>query len=257
MKVRKLIEGGSREIVRYVLALVVFVVIWEASVRAFRIQDFVLPAPLEVAKTLANDTSLYIEAAKSTIINAFIGGLIGILLGTVSGFVLAFSRTARWIAEPYLIVFQSFPRESLIPLLVVWMGFGSGPKVVNAALLSFFPMAVLTLNSLLDIRKDYIELITSWGASRGQEFMYCRLPASVISMTGALKITMPLALIGTVLGEFMGGNEGLGHVIMISGSAFRVDRIFGAITCLAAIGLLIFGIVSVVQQVLAKRFSQE
>jgi NitT/TauT family transport system permease protein len=159
--------------------------------------------------------------------------------------------------EPYLIIFQSFPRESLFPLLIVWIGFGTATKVVNAALLSFFPIAVITLNGLLDTREDYINLIRGWGATRFEEFLHCRLPAFVPTLVSALKVSLPLALIGAVLGEFMGGNRGLGYIIITSGAAFRTDRIFAAVSVLSLIGVSMLAAVQVIQSTLLKRFKYE
>jgi len=185
-----------------------------------------------------------------------IGGAAGIFCGMLIGGLVAYSRTIRWIIEPYLIVFQSFPREALFPLFVVWLGFGAATKMVSASLLSFFPVAVLTLNGLLDVRSDYVDLIRGWGATRGQEFLYCRLPAVVPILVSAVKIGFPLALIGSVLGEFIGGNHGLGYIIMSSGSSFRTDRIFAALVFLAAMGLLILVSIQLIERSFLQRFYQ-
>jgi NitT/TauT family transport system permease protein len=200
---------------------------------------------------------MFLGATFYTVRNMLFGATLGIGAGVVSGLVIGYSRPLRWLVEPYLLIFQSFPRESLAPLFIVWLGFGAAPKVVNAALLSYFPTAVITLHGLLDTRKDYIELMRSWGASRFQEFLYCRLPALVPVLASATKLAAAMALIGAVLGEFMGGHGGLGYVIMTSGSAFRVDRIFGAVVCLAAVGVSIMAVVSGIQILALRRFNQE
>lgn len=158
--------------------------------------------------------------------------------------------------EPYLGLFQSFPRESLLPLFIVWLGFGSGPKILSSALLAFFPMAAITLSSLSDTRDDYIRLMQTWNASRLQTYLFCRAPAAVPAVVGGLKVCLPLALIGAVLGEFLGGNGGLGYLIVSSGSAFRTDRVFGAIAVLAAGGVSIVGLVDVLRISLLRPFYQ-
>ena len=192
-----------------------------------------------------------------TLRNCLAGAAAGIVCGILVGGVVAYSSFLRWLAEPYLIMFQSFPRESLFPLLIVWLGFGAITKVVSAALLSFFPVAVITLNGLCDVRSDYLELINSWGATRQQEFLHCRLPAIIPTLVSAVKVALPLSLIGAVLGEFMGGNTGLGYVIISSGSAFRTDRIFGAILLLSAIGLAMLSVVQLFQRGILRNFYQE
>jgi NitT/TauT family transport system permease protein len=99
-------------------------------------------------------------------------------------------------------------------------------------------------------------LIRGWGATRAQEFLYCRLPAVVPTLVSAVKVGLPLALIGSVLGEFIGGNHGLGYIIISSGSSFRTDRIFAALVYLASIGLLMLVAIQLVERLLLKRFYQ-
>ena len=186
-----------------------------------------------------------------------VGAGIGISLGITVGLIIAYSRILLWLFEPYLVIFQSFPREALIPVIVVWLGFGHAPKIFNSAVLSFFPMAVITMNGLLDTRTEYLELVRNWGMSKWEEFIYCRLPYAIQSIVGGLKIAVPLGLIGAVLGEFMGGSEGLGHVIVSSGANYRMDRSFASLIILSLIGITSLGSVRFLQDIILKKFKQE
>lgn len=245
------------QVLRYLVSVCVLLLTWELVVRLFSIPAYVLPSPITVFHTLGAEFAWFATHAIATIANVAAGGAIGILCGFAVGVALAYSRWTRWIAEPYLIIFQSFPREALIPLFVVWLGFGATPKIVNSALLSFFPMAVITMNSLMDTRSEYLELVRNWGASKFQQFLHCRVPAGAYAIAGGLKIAAPLAIIGAVLGEFLGGNVGLGYVIVSSGASFRLDRSFAAIVILAVVGMLTLAAVKFIQDVLLKRFKQE
>ncbi len=151
-------------------------------------------------------------------------------------------------------IFQSFPRESLFPLFLIWLGFGDGPKIVNSFLLSFFPVAVIVLNAMINIDRDYIKLMRSWYATKRQEFLYCRLPYAAPQIVSSIKVGLPLALIGAVLGEFMGGSEGLGYLIISSGAQFRVDRIFASIVVLALIGISFLILIQLMQKTVFKRY---
>jgi len=244
----------AKTITQYLVSSMLLLAGWYAFVFLLNIPDYLLPNPDKVLATLSSERSLFIEAAQFTVTNMLTGAFIGISAGIVVGFLVAYSRTARWIVEPYLVIFQSFPREALFPLFVVWLGFGAAPKILNAALLSFFPVAVTVLNALLDVRRDYVELIRSWGAGKRSEYLFCRLPYVVPAILSALKLALPFALIGAVLGEFMGGSEGLGYVIISSGSNFRVDRIFAAIVVLAVIGVSQLGFLQLLQNTVFKRY---
>ncbi len=241
---------------RYLVSLSILIIGWECAVVVFHIQPFLLPAPWDVLNTLSMEWLSFASAGRTTFVNMLVGGGIGISLGFALGALAAYSRRVRWVVEPYLTIFQSFPREAFFPLLVVWLGFGHMPKIVNAGLLSFFPMAVVTLNSLSDTRDDYVRLLESWKATRLQEYLFCRFPSAIPSLVGGLRVSLPLALIGAVLGEFLGGSEGLGYIIVSSGSAFRIDRVFAAIVVLALGGMALVALIDTVRFVFLRRFYQ-
>ena len=250
-------SGLGTTVARYFVSFLILLVFWTLITVLFSVPTFLLPPPSTVAQTLWSEWPFFADAARYTLLNALTGAMAGIALGMLTGLLAAYSRMLRWVLEPYLVVFQSFPRESLFPLLIVWLGFGATTKMVNAGLLSFFPIAIMTLNSLLDTRQEYVALIRGWGASRIEEFLYCRLPAFVPTLFSAIKVALPLALIGAVLGEFMGGNRGLGYIIVSSGAAFRTDRLFAAVSILAITGTIGLAAIQFVQTRFFERFNQE
>jgi NitT/TauT family transport system permease protein len=243
-----------RGVARYAVSIGLLFFVWAAAGRLLAIPAYLLPDPTDVLRTLFAERWAFAVAAEATVRNALLGGIFGIFVGFAIGCTAVLSRAFRWVAEPYLGLAQSFPRESLFPLFIVWLGFGALPKMLSSALLACFPMAVISLEALSSTRTDYLQLMANWNASRLQTFFYCRLPAAVPALIGGLKVCLPLALIGAVLGEFLGGSEGLGYIIVSSGSAFRVDRIFAAIVVLAAIGSTLVGLVELVRATIARRY---
>lgn len=244
-------------VARYTMSIAILLVLWGVASKVSSVPDYVLPDPSRVFATLWHESALFINAAWFTTRNMLLGGSIGIGFGIITGLALARFELVRRLLEPYLTIFQSFPRESLFPLLVIWLGFGMATKVVSAALLSFFPTAIITLNGLIDVRREYVTLIRSWGANKNEEFLFCRLPATIPTLLGGIRVALPLALIGAVLGEFMGGTGGLGYVIISSGSAFRVDRIFAAVVVLAFIGVSLLGITELFDRLFLSHYHQE
>ena len=243
-----------QSVVRYAVSIGLLFLVWLAAGRLLGVPGYLLPDPVDVLQTLFAERMAFARATEVTVGNAIVGGSLGILVGFALGSVSAYSRRIRWLIEPYLGLAQSFPRESLFPLFVVWLGFGALPKMLSSALLACFPMAVISLAALSSTRADYLELMASWKASRLQSFLYCRVPAAVPALIGGLKVCLPLALIGAVLGEFLGGSDGLGYIIVSSGSEFRVDRIFAAIVVLAAVGSTLVGAVELLRVTAARRF---
>jgi len=247
----------QKESGRYLAAMAFLLITWHLAVTLFPIPKYLVPTPVAVGKVFISEYPNLLMGAKYTATNMIIGGTIGICLGIIVAAVLCFSVKLRWLFEPLLTAFQSFPRESLLPLLVVWLGLGTAPKIVNAALLSFFPAALVTLHALLGTRQDYLALVRNWGMSDWQTLAMCRLPAAVPAILSVIRLSYPYALIGSVLGEFFGGNTGLGYIIISSGSTFRVDRIFAAVILLALIGSTMVIVVNVIQQTICKRFYLE
>jgi len=247
-------KTAYQAIMRYFISIVLLLIIWKIIVVFFSLPTYILPPPDMIILTLLNESELFFKAFLYTISNTLIGGFLGMVLGVILAMFLAYSKSARWIVEPYLMIFQSFPRESLFPLFLVWLGFGDGPKIMNSFLLSFFPVAVLVLNALLNVDESYLKLMRSWYASKKEEFIYCRLPYAIPQIVSAVKVGLPLALIGAVLGEFLGGSQGLGYLIISSGAQFRVDRIFAAIAILAIIGLSFLAIIQLVQNLFLKKY---
>lgn len=239
---------------RYLISIFLLLFTWKIVVVLFSLPPYILPPPEMVFITLNNESILFFHAFLYTIKNTILGGFFGIFLGIFSGFLLAYSTRLKWIIEPYLMIFQSFPRESLFPLFLVWLGFGDGPKILNSFLLSFFPVAVIVLNALLNIDEKYIKLMRSWYCSKYEEYLYCRLPYAAPQIISSLKVGLPLALIGAVLGEFMGGSQGLGYLIISSGAQFRIDRIFVAIVILALIGLSFLALIQLMQKLFFKKY---
>jgi len=176
-----------KSLVRYPASVLVLALAWQGVVLFFGLPPYVLPGPVEVMRTLFRELPWFLEHAGATLVNMLAGASIGILLGILVGFLAAYSRLLMAVIEPQLVILQSFPREALIPVIVVWLGFGHAPKIVNAALLSFFPMALITMNALLDTRWEYLELVRSWGTSRRKEFLYCRLPCAMQSIAAVSK----------------------------------------------------------------------
>jgi len=241
---------------RFLVSTAILFIVWQLAVFLFGTPAYMLPSPGAVLSTLFNERMRFLEAAIPTFGNAIVGGCIGVVGGITLGATCAYSKRARWVVEPYLTVFQSFPREAFFPLLIIWLGFGDLPKIVNATLLSIFPMAVVTLDALTDTRRDYLGLFQSWSASKWDVFRYCRVPAAIPAIVGGVRVAAPLALIGSVLGEFLGSSKGLGYIIVSAGSAFRVDRAFAAIVVLAIGGTLIVFAIDALKSSFLKKYFQ-
>jgi ABC-type nitrate/sulfonate/bicarbonate transport system permease component len=226
-----------------VLLLVVLLLVWEWWVRYYDVKPYLLPAPsriwsafLEIRGTLPHHTRV-------TLIESIAGLGVGIVVGVALAVVIASVPLVRRVLFPLLVVSQTIPMVALAPLLIIWFGFGLMPKVIVVALVGFFPIVVSTVEGLTNSDPEMIGLVRSMGASRFQVMRYVRIPGAMPSFFAGLKIAAAYAVTGAVVGEWVAASDGLGVVINRSRAAFRIDRVFVAITIISLASIALFGAV--------------
>jgi NitT/TauT family transport system permease protein len=229
------------------IALAIVLGTWEAWVHLRDVKPYLLPAPSAVAVALFEDPSRYVEAARVSLGHA-LGGL---ALGTGAAFLLAIvmahSRTLERAIYPLAILVKVTPVVAVAPLLIIWFGFGPTPKVLVAALITFFPMLVNAVTGLRSVDEAAHDFLRSLDATRWQVFWKLRLPASLPYLLAALRISIPLSLIGAVVSEWMSGDGGMGQVILIDNGEFDTAGLFGAVAVLGLIGVVLTGLVSYIE----------
>jgi NitT/TauT family transport system permease protein len=224
-----------------VLFFVASVVAWEATVRLLEIPAFVLPAPSAVAVALWRGISsgLYLKHLYITLLETLLGFLLGSALGFCLGTAVALNRYVEYFLYPYIVMFQSLPKIALAPLIVIWFGLGLSSKVVNAALVAFFPLLVNTMVGLRSADEDRVNLMRSLAASDRQIFWMLRLPNSLSFVMAGLDVAMIFALIGAIVGEFVGANAGLGMLIQSMNFTMDVSGQFSVLLILSLMGLIL------------------
>ena len=220
-----------------VLVVVALLVAWEAWVRLADVKAYLLPPPSAVARALFDDPMRYIEAAAGSL-SAALGGLV---LATVCAFALgvlmAHSRALERALYPPALLLKVMPIVAVYPLFLIWFGFGIWPRVLIAALITFFPVLVNTVIGLRDIDPQAHDFLRALHASRSQVFWRLRLPSSLPYLFAALRISVPLSLIGAVVAEFLSGASGMGQLILVANGDFDTPALFGAVIVLAAMGV--------------------
>lgn len=216
-------------------------VLWEAAVRLFQIPSFVLPAPSAVALGLWRGFSsgLYFQHIAVTLSEVLMGFALGCGLGFALGVAISLNRYVAYFLYPYIVMFLSMPKVALAPLIVLWFGLGMTSKIVTAALVSFFPLMVNTIAGLNAADADRIDLIRSLGGSGRQIFLMLRLPTALPMIIAGLEIAITLSLIGTVVTEFLGAEQGLGMLMQSMNFVMDVAGSFSVLIVLATIGLIL------------------
>jgi NitT/TauT family transport system permease protein len=214
---------------------------WEGLVRLFEVPAFILPPPSQVALALWRGFSggLYLQHLSHTLLETMLGFIAGSALGLILGTAVALSRPVEFFLYPYIVMFQSLPKVALAPLIVVWFGLGLTSKVINAALIAFFPLLVNTMVGLRSADEERVSLMRSLAASERQIFWMLRLPNSLPFVMAGLDVAMIFALIGAIVAEFVGAQQGLGMLIQSMNFNMDVSGQFSILLILSVVGLLL------------------
>ncbi len=213
---------------------------WEWAVVQFHVPPFILPRPSQVAVALVAQAGVLIPAAVVTAQEIVIGFLIAVVVAVPLAVALAASKWVEDTLFPLVVSAQLVPKVALAPLLTVWLGLGTTTKLTVAFLLSFFPIVIDTMIGLKSVEMGKIHLARSMGASWPRMFFKVRLPSALPNLFGGMKVASTLAVVGAIVGEFIGAKGGLGNVLLIADSNFDMVMMFAGITYLTVIGMILF-----------------
>jgi NitT/TauT family transport system permease protein len=234
------------------LALLLFVGGWDLLVRWQKYPAFILPSPAQVWArfvTLAGDGTLFMHA-RVTLLEIFGGLALGLTFATVIGYGLAKSPLLERILSPYIVASQAIPIVALAPLLVIWFGFGGLSKVMVCALTVFFPALVNTIIGIRSVEPDLRALMASLQASRWQTFAKLEVSAALPFLFAGLKIGVTLAVIGAVVGEFVGADRGLGFMVNLARGILDTPMLFVALFALVIIALALYSAVALAEYII-------
>lgn len=226
------------------ISFVILLVLLEICIRAFKVPEYILPTPSQIIRALyagfttpigsPNGFYIHLWATGLAAGSSFIGGgLLGVAMGAL---VVRFSFVRR-LFYPYIIALQSVPKVALAPLFTVWFGLGFESKVVLGILLTFFPVLINTAAGLGGVDRDRLELMASMKASGWQTFKLVQLPSAWPFIFAGLELAAIYSILGAVVGEFVGGEAGLGVLILNRNAALDIPGSMAALVVLAVIGI--------------------
>ncbi|HEX7301099.1 MAG TPA: ABC transporter permease [Solirubrobacteraceae bacterium] len=221
---------------------------WELYADVGGVDDFILPAPSQIATALWDDRSLLWSNLLVTGQEVGLGILVALILGFLLAVALHFSGALRRGVYPLLVASQAVPIVIIAPLLVVWFGFGIVPKLAIIALVCFFPVVVTTLDALRAVDPDQLKLMRTLDASRWQAFRWAEAPAALPAALSGAKIAVAVAVIGAVFAEYAGSSQGLGHLMLQAIPQLETARAYAAVVLLAAFAVLLFSALSLAER---------
>ena len=223
---------------------------WELYARAGNVDDFLLPAPTQVGQALWDDRGLLAHNLRVTALEVAPGIACALLAGLLLALMLHRWPAVRRAVYPLLVGSQAVPVVIVAPLLIVWFGFGIGPKLAIIALVSFFPVVVTTLDALARIDPDQHRLLATLDATPTQRLRHLELPAALPGALSGAKIAVAVAVIGAVFAEYSGSSAGLGNVILQAIPQLETARAYAAVTLLAALAIALFLLLTLAERLL-------
>jgi NitT/TauT family transport system permease protein len=226
-----------------IAGLVGIVAAWELIVRIFSVSPLILPAPSRIAVELYTLSDRMALHAAVTVTEAICGLLIGALSAVTMAVLMTILPTLRRVVFPLLVASQVVPSVVFAPILLVWFGYGMISKILIAAIICFFPIVVNTAHGLTAVQPELVELASTVGANTIRVFHRIRLPNAVPYFVTSLKPATTLAMIGAVVGEFIGGSAGLGSLIVLYIRFLNMPAMFATVIVLVLVGLGLYALV--------------
>jgi NitT/TauT family transport system permease protein len=235
--------AGAGTIAVTIVFFIALGIAWEASVRLFGVKAYLVPALSDIALSAWNARDALLSNGLITLNEVVFGFSLAVVLGAAAAIVVFGVPIARATLYPLLVALQSIPKVGLAPLIVVWLGYGLGSKVLMTFLFAFFPIVISTLGGLANVPANLEEHFRALGASRWTTFVRLEAPAALPSFVDGCKVAMPLAVIGAIVGEFVGSNDGLGNLIMLSTGSSRTALTFAALLAVTVLSLGFFFVI--------------
>ncbi len=226
-----------------IAAVVLLLLLWQAVCTLGLVPAFMLPSPIQVVNAFCEDLPLLCSHAAITLQEAMWGLFGGIALGFLAAVVMDRSDFLYYAIYPILVLTQTVPTVAIAPLLVLWFGYETTPKIILIVISTFFPITVGMLDGFRSADKDAIGLLRSMGANRWQIFRYIKFPSSLPQLFSGLRIAAAYSIVGAVISEWLGGFGGLGVYMTRVKKAFAFDKMFAVIFLISGISLGLIALV--------------
>jgi NitT/TauT family transport system permease protein len=233
------------------LGLLLVLVAWALACWLVSIPTVVLPSPDKVLLAMVTRGDLLLSESLITLKETLFGFVLALAVGLPLAVAVANSRPLNLMFYPLLIALQSVPKVALAPIVLVWFGTGMESKLAIVWLVAFFPIIVDTVAGLRSTPRELLEFADSLKATRAQIFLKVQFPAALPFVITGAKVAITLAVIGAVIGEFIGSSEGLGFLLLSATSQLNTPLAFAALFALAALGILVYLLVELAERLMA------
>ena len=235
-----IIDLKLADISQILLPLIVIVtlgILWEVWINIADLPSYLLPPPSEIFSRLFGDFWFFVSHGLVTLVEGICGLVVGSAIAISLAILMRYWKILERTLYPIALLIKVTPIIAVAPLFVIWFGFGSGPKILIVALITFFPVMVNTLVGLKSVNMDSLDFLKTLNASEWEIMIHLRIPSALPYLFAALRISLPLSIIGAVVGEWFTGDRGLGSVIIVAHNNIDMPTLFSSVFSLAFIGV--------------------
>jgi len=231
-----------------VVTVLGLVAAWETFTRMARISRLLLPAPSDIAGTLATSLPLLAHMSVITASEFLLGFGLSVVVGIPLGALLVHARPVELAVYPLLVASQTIPKAAIAPIFVVWLGAGLTSKVLIAFTIAVFPIVIDTAVGLRAAAPEVVNVVRSMGATPLQVFWFVRLPNALPNIFGGLKVASTLAVVGAIVGEFVSAEKGLGYLVLVANGELNTTLVFASVVTLSILGVVFYFLLELVER---------
>jgi NitT/TauT family transport system permease protein len=235
-----------REILEPLIFFGVLAAFWEYGVKIFEIKAYLLPPISDVFRVGWESIGLLWEQTVFTTLEVLIGFAIAVITGVIIAVCIYFIKIAQRTLYPFVTGLQSLPKIALAPLMIIWFGYGISSKIMMAILFSFFPIVISTVGGLSSTPLHLEEHFRALKATGWTTFWRLRVPCALPNFVDGCKVALPLAVIGAIVGEFVGSDKGLGNLILMATSSGRTDLMFATLFATTILSLVLYWMIQII-----------
>ncbi len=230
------------------LLLFGFLALWQLVASLGSVDDLLVASPVEAAESLGQNASLLLDNTRVTLLEVLLGLAIALVLGAGAAVAMHLARPVREAAYPLLVASQAIPIAVVAPLFVLAFDYGIGPKIAIVALVCFFPVTVSLVGGLRSVEPELLKLMRSMGASRRATLWKVELPSALPSLFSGIRVAATVSVIGAVLGEWAGAEEGLGRQVLLDNQRLETPRVYAGVLLLTAMAVALFALVALIER---------
>ncbi|MGE0310970.1 MAG: ABC transporter permease [Lautropia sp.] len=234
-----------------VLAMLALLLLWQGAVVLLGVKEYILPTPSAAVGKLFDANYQWTSNFLATLYAVLGAFALSAVLGVALAVVIVWNDLMLRTVMPVLVLFNTLPKIALAPLFVVWLGYGIWPNIVIGTTIAFFPMVVNTAVGLASAEPEMLDLVRTLRASRWQVLRKIRFPNAIPHIFTGLKLNATMSVIGALVGEFVASERGLGSLIITGGVTMETASIFASLTLISALGLVLYGLVVAIENVVA------